>query len=60
MAMTIRTRLLITFIIVILFSLLARAAQNAEAETFGAVSWLIPIAAAMWVHQGDARMQAIE
>jgi hypothetical protein len=35
--MTIRTRLLITLIIVILFALLARVAQNAEASDFGAV-----------------------
>jgi hypothetical protein len=43
--MTIRTRLLITLIIVILFSLLARVAQNVEAHTFGAVTWLIRLAA---------------
>ena len=46
--MTIQIRLLITVIILIVFALLARAAQNAEAETFGTARWLIPFAAMAW------------
>jgi hypothetical protein len=53
LVMNIRTRLLITVIILILFALLARAAQHAEAETFGAARWLIPWAAVVWLHKAD-------
>jgi hypothetical protein len=52
--MKLRTRLLLTLIIVIIFALLARAADHAEAQTFGTLRWLIPFAAA-WFTQGDAR-----